>query len=451
MSRILRTLSLPALGALLLGCPPRSTPSDSQEPTDGALASRVLMISVDTYRRDFLERYGGQTGATDFMDTLASQALVLDRHSSCSNWTLPAVLCAANGRPSDEFGYVSRVGPDHREVVPSRPSLASWLRDAGYATVLYTANGWLEGEWHHDEGYDVAVDLGTATAPKVWEAGRNALLRQIDDIHSDRWFLHIHMDDPHAPYNPPEEYLGELEGLDPIDYDLSNYEEHESARWQLPSMEPDERALVIEHMRVRYEAEMRYFDDMLEDVVDEAEEQGFLDDTLLVLWTDHGEQAYERNNWGHAYRLYEEESGAVAFFIHPEIEPASWDAPTTHIDIAPTVLSYLGVERPDIIEGLPVGEALDDRVILQITVGQLGPIFGATTGDLRMYYDFRFNAVGVFDYAADPSETQDLCDLGDPDQAALWNELDAYVDRVEPLLHEYDRGAGEVACQDFPG
>jgi arylsulfatase A-like enzyme len=443
MTRLGTTTAL-WLPAILTACTPDHAESGA---ADLPQVKNLLMISVDTYRRDFMARYGGSYGVTDFMDSLAAESLVLDDHSSCSNWTLPSVLCATDGRDSADFGYVAHISGEDREVVPSRPSLASWLKDQGFATVLYTANGWLEGEWHHDEGYAEAVDLGTASAPIIWSKGRSAMLRQRENTGADRWFLHLHFDEPHAPYNPPEEYLTELQWLDPISWDLENYAEHQEVRFLLESMSEEERELVLEHLRIRYIGEMAYFDDLLEEVVQDMEDSGYLDDTLLVLWTDHGEAFYERSAWGHSYYLYQEETGSVALFNHPEIGPQAWTEPTTHIDIAPTILSYLGVEQPAEVTGQIVGTAPADRVQLKLTSGQVGPQLRATSGSLRMDLDYRSGLRRLYDVTSDPGEQEDICDLGVGRHAGLWNALEAYADRLEPLLPMYARYAEPRGCR----
>jgi arylsulfatase len=438
---IIVALTLPGL---LLACKPQQEESGS---ADLAQAQNLILISVDTYRRDFMARYGGDYGVTDFMDSLAAESLVLDNHNSCSNWTLPSVLCANNGRYSVDFDYIAHIGGDQRAVVPSRPSLASWLQDAGFATVLYTPNGWLEGEWHHDEGYMEAVDLGTAQAPIVWNRGRSAILRQREESGAERFFLHLHFDEPHAPYNPPEEYLADLQWLDPIAYDLDDYDEHQSARWQLGSMSAEERELVLEHLRIRYIGQMAFFDDLLEEIVADMEAEGFLDDTLLVLWTDHGEQFYERNAWGHAFNLYQEETGAVAMFNHAEIGPQAWTEPTSHIDVVPTIMHYLGVEQPAEVTGQVATTAPADRVLLHVTSGQKGPLMRATSGPLRMDLNYETGHRRLFDYTSDPAETQDLCDFGDESHVALWAELEAYADRLAPLLNTFERNTDYRGCE----
>jgi arylsulfatase A-like enzyme len=404
-------------------------------------AKNLLMISVDTYRRDYLTRYGSTRGLTPFMDELASRSLVLDDHSSCSDWTLPSVLCVGAGRHEPAYGFISRLGPTFREVAPEHTTLAGWLREQGFYSILMTSNSWLESEWNHDSGYDYAEHPGTDDGARIWELGRDKLFEaQAEGLAGeDRWFLHIHLKEPHSPYNPPSEYLDGLEDLPPIDYDLATNTDHDEARYALSSMDEEERAAVLAHLLLRYNGEMAYEDDILEAIWDDANARGLLKNTVVSFWTDHGEQQYEREHWGHAFQLFQEESGAVALFWHPDIEPAAWTGPTSHIDLAPTVLEMFGFPIPEEIEGQPVGQAPADRTLFGITVANVGPLLQATRAGLRMHYDYDSGALAVYDLIADPGEEHDLYDPFDPNQTSLWEELSAWADSIEPLLGEYTR------------
>jgi choline-sulfatase len=423
----------PLLLLALLGC--HRTRPDSGERS----GSNLLMISVDTFRPDQMARHGGEDGITPFLDDLASRSLVLDAHGSCSNWTLEAVLCATNGRYSADFDYVARIDGDYRQVVPERPSLASWLHDEGYFTVLLTANGWLENEWHHDAGYDVASHAGNTHALQLWDQGRTRIEAAVNEQGADRWFLHLHLNEPHAAYDPPQEYLAGLEDLEPIDYDLTDYNTHQDVRARLASMPAAERELVLQHLWVRYQAELRYFDDVLAELFQSVQDSDLLEGTTVVLWTDHGEQAYERGAWGHALQLYKEENSALALVWRPDIEPAAWTEPTSHIDIVPTALRQLGLEIPAEVTGSPVGDADPDRVLYSVSSGNAGLRLLATWRSLRMHYDWSGGGLQVFDLAGDPMEQVDVYDPFDPDQTALWEALDAYADELEPLVPEHTR------------
>ncbi len=431
----MRTLA--AIPMLLIALP-ACTPKAEQEPFE---ARNLLVISVDTYRKDYLARYGSIKGLTPFVDELATRSLVLERHSSCSNWTLPGVLCAANGRDNLDFGYVAKLPGTYREVVPERASLASWMRAQGFYTMLITSNSWLHGDWHQDAGFTYAEHPRTDDGWRIWEYARNKLYeaQSAGEAAQDGWFIHIHLKEAHSPYTPPEEYLEGLDELPEIAYDLTTTAGHDDARYSLQEMSEEERGAVLQHLELRYDGEMAYEDDLLATIWSDASSRGLLDNTVVVFWTDHGEQAYEREHWGHAFELYQEEVGALAMFWHRDIEPRAWTEPTSHIDIAPTVLRWFDIPLPSEITGHPVGEAPFDRTIIHDVVGRVGPLVQLSQGDLRMHYDYQDGGLQVYDIGADPKQTHDIYDPFDPAQTKLWEQVDAYADELEPYIAEYNR------------
>jgi len=419
-----------ALALPLFGC------HDSESASPGEIRN-LLMISVDTWRRDRLARYGHQGDLTPFTDELLSRSVVFDRHTSCSDWTFTAIVCTLNGRYNMEFGFIPRIWPDYREVTPARPTLAGWLGEAGFHSILLSSNGWVNGEWHQDDNYDFA-STRAGRAMEIYELGRDQLLEAIE-AGADPWFLHLHLMEPHSPYVPPDSYLQGLEDLAPIDYDLTTVDGHDEARAAMSELEPEERELLLQHMKLRYEAELRYLDDQLQAIWSDLEQHQLLDDTLAVFWSDHGEQLWEREQVGHAYELKSEELDALAFYWHQSVQPRSWAEPTVHIDLVPTILDFFGLPMPQEVTGFPLGIAPADRAVKGLTVARLGPVQSLTRGDLRMHYYWTGGALELFDLQQDPGELNDIYDPTDAEAAELWAIMEADALALEPLVPEYER------------
>jgi arylsulfatase A-like enzyme len=389
--------------------------------------SNLLMISLDTLRRDALGRYGGAD--TPFLDDLLARSVVLDDHRSCSNWTLPSMLCAFTGR-----GFMGST---------SAETLGPMLADAGFEVGYAITNTWLYSVWPDDPRFELTLDEPQLDGESLVEQGL-PLLAQLQDG-GGRWFFQIHFYDPHAPYDPPERYLGALEGLAPIVYDLSTWEGVVTAEAAWLEAGPEEKALLEAHARARYEAEIAWLDDTLETLWAGLEAQGALEDTLVLVLTDHGEQLWERGAddgiLQHGGLLYQEESGGTAAFWARSLPPAAWTEPTSHADLLPTVLDALGVDAPADLEGLPVGTAAPDRP--RFATGVKGYVHQSVDlADRRLIYRWEGEAE-VYDRTV-PGETEDLWDPADPESLALWQALEPWVEAmacemagsVEPVYPE---------------
>src|SRR5262245_59415252 len=104
------------LACLLAACraDPRPPPDYGDERTEtfpqfyGWVPHNLLMISMDTFRKDHLDRYGN-VGTTPFLSSLADQGVSLDDHVQCSNWTYASTSCTLAGRFNEEAGLTPQL------------------------------------------------------------------------------------------------------------------------------------------------------------------------------------------------------------------------------------------------------------------------------------------------------------------------------------------------------
>ncbi len=427
---------------LLLGCSKAldddgSGPTAQQPATDtypafyGTAPENVLVISIDTFRRDRLARYGDEDGLTPFLDGLLEQSVVLDDHRSCSNWTYPGSMCAMDGRGPLDIGFMPSFT---REPLPDRTTLASTLTDAGYHTVLITSNGWLYDDTNMAYGFTYADHPSSDLATTIYETARDKLLETIGD--GEPWFMHIHLKEPHTPYDPPDSYLDGLTGLPALSYDLTDFDQHYDATSEWPSLSEEEQALLLQHLLIRYAGELTYLDDQLQQIWIDLMARGLLSDTLVVFWTDHGEQFFEHDGQAHALSLHQEENSGVSFFWADNIVPAAHTDATTNADIPPTILDILGLPIPDEMTGYPIGQAPAGRPIFSITDARLGPMQSVVMDDLKLIYRWDTGDKLLYDLVADPVEAEDIYDAEDAQVAALWEELLPKVEAFEAIIGE---------------
>ena len=398
--------------------------------------NNLIFISIDTFRRDHMRRYGKKDNLVPFLDDLAESGFTLDDHTQCSNWTFNATTCTLMGRYTIEDGWAARLGRTFRLPVPAgTPLLASYLGDAGFYSILVSNNSWLSAQWGNAQGYDVFRTPDTSGAMGIFNTGLSELLTARDSGDAKRWFLHLHVLEPHAAYNPPEEYLKGLSGLPPIDVDLSDKDAHYEMRDQWPDLSAEEQDTLEQHLRARYAGELTWLDDQLQIIFADLGARGLLDDALVVIWNDHGEQFWEHGHQTHAYNLHPEENDGVALFWAPNIIPQAWSEPTTAIDLVPTLLSLFDIPIPEEVSGIPVGQAPADRPRLGFALARTGLVQSILVGKKRLQFHWNGN-VQVYDRSKDPGETVDLFDPNAPDTLALWQALLPWVELGEAAVEE---------------
>ncbi len=402
---------------------------------DGDPPRNLLMISIDTLRKDHVGRYARGDSLTPFLDELFEQGVALDDFTQCANWTFPSVTCTLGGRDGVDRGHLAEIDRDHRTPIPEgTPFLATWLADRGMATFLFSINTWLSAAWGTSQGYQHEEWPAIFHTEEIVSRAADAVQDAIAVGQADRWFLHVHVKEPHAPYHPPLKYMPGYEDLPPIPWDLDDFYVHYDVTRDLwPDLSPEERALLLHHLRVRYDGEVRWLDTQLRAAFDDLEARGLLDDTLVVVWTDHGEQFYERGHQTHAYDLGAEEVDAVALLWAHDLRPMAWEGPVASIDLAPTLLAAFGAPIPPEITGYPLGSAPPDRIRFASTQGRLGGLSRAERDGLAVIFRWEEGTVQAYDRAVDPKEQVDVWDPADPAQAALWEALAARTEAEAAL------------------
>jgi arylsulfatase A-like enzyme len=386
----------------------------------------ILMISIDTLRRDRLARYGGPD-TMPFLGQLMDEGLTLDDHRSCSNWTYAGALCALAGRTGYEVGFVPGAGATEQPLPDGVRLLSTALGEQGFQSALFTTNHFVGSTPKLKRYYDAFEEAANAPAQEVSEGGL-ALLEGL----SSPWLLHLHYVDPHAGYDPPGDYLGGLEGLAPPGYDLDVAGGLVDLEADWAGLSQEEQALALAHLEARYDGELAWLDDQLRALLEGLEARGALADTLVVVWSDHGEAFGERGQFEHGNTMNEEELGAIALFWSGDIVPGALPSPTTHADLLPTLLAGLGLPPEP---GLSPLEGADpERAVFASQRTELSQ-HAVVQGGWKLTYRWD-GAMALYDLTADPGEQRDRL-TDEPARAeALWALLRPRVEGLAAQVSE---------------
>ncbi|MEQ1502365.1 MAG: sulfatase-like hydrolase/transferase [Myxococcota bacterium] len=399
--------------------------------SDGRVPRNLLIVSVDTTRRDRVGAWSGLP-TTPFLDARLAEGVRLDDHRTCSNWTAPSMLCATTGHDPRDLGFwPSTWDPEVADIPDDLPTLARSLADAGFETTLVTGNPVFSRDFDTAQGFGTVILRDFAPADEIADRA----IAQVDALQATGapWLLHVHFMDPHREYCPPDAYRAGLDALPDIGFDLCTQlnaalavrDDHDDA-WQ---------GALLDRLHVLYDGELRYFDDTLGRLWAAADDRGALDDTLVVWMTDHGEQQLERGVVDHGFDLFAEENRAGAGFWAKTLAPGAWSGPTLHQDLAVTLEALYGRPIPPTATGIPLGQAPADRVrsVFAYSVPDYGvPQLAVIAGDRALHY--AWDGVRAFHRLdVDPAERADAYDPADPEVVALWAALDPEVQRVEAL------------------
>ncbi len=408
-------------GALLLGL---LACSGGDRASGGGPPRHVLLISLDTLRADHLGYNGYPHPTSPFLDELASRAVVFENHFSNSNCTLPSHASMLTGLHYATHGVFPGKTADKKfHVLPeSIPTLAQRLREAGYRTsAIVNHEAWLNPTYGFDKGFDSfttrwghapeTVDEHLAAVDQARAEGRGDeptfSFLHFFDVHSDNW----NGPSPCYPYQSSEELIAEFAGPRPEGFTgcipdgacASIYLKAVS-RHRLPL--PEEH---LEYLVGLYDAGIAQLDAELRRLFAGLEQRGLLDETLVVITADHGEEFFEHEQLLHD-GLHDEVTRIPLMILAPKsakITPRGVTSITQSTQITPTILDLCGQEpigqSPSLAAAVMAGDSpADERVFLHksILVGR------DEISEFKL--QLREGSLSFYDRTADPQERVDL-------------------------------------------
>jgi len=369
-------------------------------------ARNAIIYLVDTLRVDKLAAYAPSTRVrTPGLDRFAETAITMRSAHSQENWTKPSVATLLSGLMPWQHTAVRE-----ESVLPSSVRvLPEILAERGFHTGAFIANGYVSDRFGFRQGwatYRNYIREGRRTEAEHVAAD---VLRWLDDRPSDRpFFLYVHAIDPHVPYRPPSDFLAMYDPepyRGPVDFrrDATLLENIKAGRIRLA--ERDRR-----HLEALYDGEISYHDVHFDAIMRGLERRDLMQDTMVVITADHGEEFWDHGSVGHGHSVYEELLHVPLFVRVPGLATGEVRAPVGLVDVVPTVLSVLGEEVPADLAGrsfLPelLGEDLaEPRVVVS---GFMDAWRTVVVGHHKLVHRTA-ERVALYDLDADPQERTDL-------------------------------------------
>jgi arylsulfatase A-like enzyme len=375
----------------------------------------VLLVVLDTARADATEPYGSAAGTTPTLADLASRGTAVRSAYAPSSWTLPSHASMFTGLMPRSLGLGQ--APDGRPpscapVVAAHRDryLPELLRRDGWATRGVSANVWVSKASGLSLGFEqfrqVSGDRRTTmgaegtTARLRWalhalhakaDAGaqeaREEVQRWLGERPTQPFFWFVNLLECHSPYLPPKPWndLGPVGRIRAGDEARHHLTLHAIWRASLAGLPVPPEALA--RMRSLYQRAVSMMDSWLADVLEELDRRKVLDDTVVLVTSDHGENFGEDGLMGHAFSL-DERLVRIPFVA---AGPGDWDADaiTSLVDVPRLLSGAVG------LKGAPYD---DDPRTPGIAVSTLDPLASRdhpSTLDAKQRWDLGERGVGM--------------------------------------------------------
>jgi len=396
-----------------------------------AAPRNVLVLAIDSQRTDRIGTYGSTRGLTPFLDELAARGVVYEQAYAPSSWTLPTVASLFVGKYPSAHGATRFF----TSVRAEETTLAEVMAAHGYTTWGLTTNSVIQPNAGFAQGFERYEMLGELTMrnPKA-DGGliNDQLLRWLDEepaAPQRPHFVYLHYMDVHAPYRPHEGITAARDDAVGIADDDLNVRVLTGSRVKEPDLQKrtwDFNDVQVARIADLYDGEVRYQDDVLRRLFAGLEERGFLDNALVIVTADHGEELGVHHTFYHGTSLFDP-AIHVPLIIHDAgAAPRRIATPVQIAGIGALIFARIGIERPSSfhIDPVPDAEAPTRDTLVYSELVESGQIYvwqhkqaltGATT-KLLVTSDDQYLTI---DRAADPDELAPRADDSAPLRAAL--------------------------------
>jgi arylsulfatase A-like enzyme len=400
----------------------------SNLPAPAAGAPNVLLIVWDTVRAKSLSLYGYVRKTTPHLETWTSSSAVFENASSASPWTLPSHASILTGRWPQELStdWEQALDGEHR-------TLAEALAARGYLTAGFVANTYYCGYelglargFAHYEDYVVSPQELLISSTLMRELANSHAVRRVlgyeDNIPrrsataitdqfldwqstaGDRpFFAFLNFFDAHETYLPPQPFASMFGAGPPT----GSPQVIQDVRRSLRRDWPQRSATEIQGELNMYDGAIAYLDDQLNRLLLELQARGKLDNTIVIITADHGEQFGEHQLFLHGNSLYQPLLHVPLVVRFPGRVPAGTKVASrvTLRDLAATIVDFAGLGSETGLpgaslarywSGAPVtGET--DAAIAEVREAewakQVAPSYPVAKGNMESISDDRFHYI----------------------------------------------------------
>lgn len=424
-------LTASMLAFALTGCTERE-----QEPKPN-----LLLIMIDTLRADHLGLYGYDRDTSPFMDTLAERSLVYDTAYSVANWTNPTIKTLFTGMPPQSIMPPAR----HRDAIkiplPTElQTFAELAGQSGYRTHALVDHPGINARLHFDQGFDsytMLFEKGTQRQ-RGWDKSRTD---HVLEAFADMLDAAPPVQAVEAKPQLPQPFLGYLHVVYPHrPYDrIPGKYRNLFGDQHYGKIEPAKRQQIIN----AYDAQIRQTDDLVKDLFAQLGQRELLENTWVIITSDHGESFWEHGSFEHGKTFFDEEIRVPMLVVPPLGQAAVAERisqPVSNLDVFATLTDLMKQPMPEGAEGVSLahgsgGLGSVDRNLYSTSPHSSDIHARAIISQgykLHLYPDSTlYQEVLLFDLTADPEETRNLAEQQANLTVRLNNDLSAHRERTE--------------------
>jgi len=397
----------------------------------------VILFTIDTLRKDVLGCYGNSED-TPFIDSIQDRCIRFTNLQAIGPYTqasFPGILTSS---------YYLEYGKQ-KMLSAKRTLISEVLKKAGITTAAFHSNPYLSGYFGWNRGWDIFYDSMeddvTDEVPYVKgdvinQNVENWLSTYTKDKEYNRFFLWAHYMDVHEPYVPEKKYV---DIIDPA-ITLNQAEMFSLFKDPLLKRDVSDRGKV-ELLKKLYRAHVREVDGYVEELFAMLKKHDLLQNTVVIMTSDHGDEFGEHGGLSHDGKMYSELIN-VPFLVYDYTRDKGEECDTlmSNIDIPPTIVQFFGLGPVDNFRGIPTlplngypekgcfGEAIGKKSAHEKESDK--PVYYYQEKNLKIIYSEEGDKWELYDLRADPEELYNIIDAS-PKTKEMKEKLQAVINSIK--------------------
>jgi arylsulfatase A-like enzyme len=390
----------------------------------------VILISLDTLRADHISAYGYKRKTSPNIDEFADKAILFENSFCNAVWTLPSHMSLMTSL----YSSTHRVWDQNTKLFRSIKTIAQILKENGYLTAAFTGGALVSKVFGFDKGFDLYrenydVHIENPEQPFRLKHIEKDLFNWLENHPKDKFFLFVHCYDTHEPFIAhrylkefEQDYSGRLNFLNNhSDFiKLLDYEKYRHLikdplninSFYRDVINGDHIKLTEEdknHMVSLYDNEIKFVDHYFGRLIAKLKNLNLMTKTIIILWSDHGEELLERGDIQHGGSTYEELLRVPLIIYIPDYSGVGRNKELAQsIDIAPTILDLLNIKPENDFKGIPLLSL--EFPGNQFTVCEQKGTDAIRTEKYKLMFNRKNYDVLLFDLESDPGELKNIAE-----------------------------------------
>lgn len=461
----------------------------------------VLLITIDSLRASHLSCLGYPLKTSPNLDNLAKDGILFNNAISCGPDTPTSItpllsssyilmhLVKNEGldklRIATDEGFeklssrnkeFEMIGTITSEIHRNRITIAEVLNGYSYNTAGFHSNPFLSRYFNFDKKFDYLYDSFSNMQKYTIKSKIEGILNKNKELrnfvkylynkvqsnnipydraeiinkkaiswlkdHKTNFFLWIHYMDVHFPYKPPKKFqlYFRSKPMNNLEMSILNDKIIKNDKLSKPSeMSEDEIRNIID----LYNGEIRYVDNEIKSLIGELSEMDILNDTLIVITADHGEQFWEHGEFGHGANLYDELIRVPLIIYNSAYKNIEIDEPVSLLDVSPTIMDILGISDNNTFQGtslIPIikGERKSSGVISE-TFGKGRRRISYRTKKWKYILNEGNGQTELYDLETDPNEKKNLYEKESRRAKEFELKIIEHISKQEKIIEDLNR------------